>query len=153
VDSGAAVPAPAAPAPAAAAAAATAAAGKGGKQLLSEADFRAAHPPTVSLRVVVPSDAASPFAFAGQTLTLTAQLADSVGALKEQVSSLLGTASGAKQPLPANKMKLQFAAGGEGATAAGVYLNKDDATLAFYNVPNEATLSLGVKERGGQKKK
>jgi splicing factor 3A subunit 1 len=101
----------------------------------------------VSLRVVVPSDPSSPYAFAGQTLSLVAQLGHTVAALKEQLSSLLGSGAG-KQVLPANKIKLQFTSE---ATGADTYLNKDNATLAFYNVPADCTMQLGVKERGGKK--
>ena len=128
-----------------AAAPAAAAAGAKGK-LVPEAEFRASHPASVSLRVVLPSDPSVAFNFNGQTLDVTMQLTDSVQTLKERLSSQLNN-------MPPNKMKLQFAAGtGSGVTAGGTHLNKDDATLAFYNVPNGATLSVGVKERGGKKK-
>jgi len=107
----------------------------GGK--ISEADFRALNPPTVSLRVVVPTDPSAAFNFNGQTIDVTAALVDTVQSLKEKLSAQLNH-------MPANKMKM--------AVTGGAHLNKDDLTLAFYNVTNGATITIGIKERGGKKK-
>lgn len=128
--------APGVAAPAAAAAAAAASGGAKGK-LLPESEFLAGRSPSVSLKVVVPTDPSAPFNFAGQTVALTLQLTDTVQTLKDRLSSSVNH-------MPANKMKL--------ATCAGTHLNKDEATLAFYNVADGTTVNLGIKERGGKKK-
>jgi splicing factor 3A subunit 1 len=119
-------------------AAAGAAAAKG--KLLPEAEFLAAHPRTISVRIQVPSDASQPYHFSGQQISLQLQLTDSVQVMKEAIAQQLNG-------MPANKMKLQFAAG-----SGGVHINKDDVSLAFYNVLPDSTINLGVKERGGKKK-
>ncbi len=46
--------------------------------------------------------------------------------------------------MPPQKMKLNF--------AGGSFLNKDDKTLAYYNIKSGAALHVGVKERAGRKK-
>ena len=132
--------APGVAAPAAAAAASTGAAPAAGAakgKLVPESEWLSSHSPSVSLTVVVPTDPSVAFNFAGQTVSLSMQLTDTVQTLKDKLS-------GSVNNMPANKMKM--------ATGTGTHLNKDDATLAFYNVADGATINLGIKERGGKKK-
>lgn len=122
------------------AAAPSAAAGASKGKLLPESEFLALHPRAISVRILVPSDAAQPFKFQGQEIQLHLQLTDTVQTMKEALSKQLND-------MPPNKMKLQFS-----AASGGVHINKDEVTLAFYNVVPDATINLGVKERGGKKK-
>lgn len=121
-------PAAAAPTPAA------------GKVKMSESDWLASNPLDVTLRIQVPNDPAQPFHFTGQEITLQLKLSDSIQTLKERLAPSLNS-------MPANKMKLQF-----GPNSGGAHINKDELTLAAYNTPQDATIIIGIKERGGKKK-
>jgi len=133
------------------AAASTAAKLKGPAGLIPESVFLSTNPPSVSISVQVPNDPNSAFNFKGQSIPLQLQLKDPVQTLKDKLSHQLNL-------MPTNKMKLQMppqpsaAAAASGGHTSTVHLNKDDVTLAFYNVADGATLTLGVKERGGKKK-
>ncbi|XP_015795989.1 splicing factor 3A subunit 1 [Tetranychus urticae] len=70
----------------------------------------------------------------GQTVNLTLPLTDMVSVIKAKIHEQLG--------LPPGKQKLQF----------GSTFIKDSNTLAFCNIGSGATLTLGLKERGGRKK-
>jgi len=94
-------------------------------------------PPRFPVRVSLPSDLAE-FNCNGQTIEIICNIGDTVEAFKQQISSLCNG-------MPAAKMKVNF-------TATGLFLNKDNATLAFYNVGPGAQLQLGIRERGGRKK-
>eukprot|EP00823_Brevimastigomonas_motovehiculus_P009056 TRINITY_DN872_c0_g1_i1.p1 TRINITY_DN872_c0_g1~~TRINITY_DN872_c0_g1_i1.p1 ORF type:complete len:773 (-),score=269.01 TRINITY_DN872_c0_g1_i1:176-2494(-) len=107
-------------------------------KLLPEQEWLAKNPATVSIRVVVPQDSQhSQWKFHGQTLDFTFNLTDTVETVKTKLKDALGG-------MPANKMKLNF--------SGGSFLNKDEASLAYYNVKSGSNLHVGVKERGGKKK-
>jgi hypothetical protein len=118
-------PAPAAPAPAPA------------SGLSAEQAWLQAHPGAGSLHVAVPADPASAFNFAGQSIPVPFDsLAMTVRALKDALTPQLGG-------LPAAKMKV--------CVRGGVFLNKDDLSLAHYNVLPGAVLEVGLRTRGGRK--
>lgn len=116
-----------------------AAAGAAKSNLIPEAEFLAKNSSPISVTVSIPNDSDCSFNFVGQTIPLSGMsLTDTVLSLKEKLSSHLNQ-------IPPNKVKLQL-------TSTGVFLAKDNLTLAFYNVTNNANISLGLKERGGKKK-
>lgn len=82
---------------------------------------------------MAPRHAAAEWSLSGQTITAEVPLRATVGALKATLA--------AQTRLPANKQKLLF---------PPVGFLKDAHTLAFYNVPPGARLTLEVKERGGR---
>jgi len=105
--------------------------------LVPEAMWMAQTPPRFSVRVTVPGDLAE-FNCSGQTHEITCNIGDTVEAFKQQLSASCNN-------MPTGKMKVSF-------TATGIFLNKDNASLAFYNVGPGAQLQLGIRERGGRKK-
>jgi len=108
-------------------------------KLIPEAEFLAANPPTVTIKVVVPADAKfAEFQFNGQMFELVLNLTDTVQTVKEKLRPQLNN-------MPDKKMKLNF--------AGGSFLNKDDKNMAFYNIKSGQHLLVGVKERAGKKKK
>lgn len=73
----------------------------------------------------------------GQMLEVeVSSLRDTIGQLKSGIAGAVG--------LPANKQKL---------SRDGVGFLKDEYSLAHYNITEHVLLILGVKERGGGKKK
>ncbi|KAH9526275.1 splicing factor 3a, subunit 1 [Dermatophagoides farinae] len=70
----------------------------------------------------------------GQVINLTLPYTDSLSVVKAKIHELTN--------LPPGKQKLQ---------AEGIFL-KDQNSLAFYNLPNGASILLALKERGGRKK-
>jgi splicing factor 3A subunit 1 len=107
-------------------------------RLIPEDDFLAKNPATVTVKILIPQDAKnSSWNFNGQTIDLVVSLKDSVQALKEKLKPSLGT-------MPDKKMKLSF--------VSGSFLNKEEKSLAYYNVHSGAALNLGIKERAGRKK-
>lgn len=105
--------------------------------LVPEAMWMAQTPPRFSVRVTLPADLAE-FNCNGQTVEVVCNLGDSVEAFKQQIS---GSCNG----MPTGKMKVNF-------ISTGVFLNKDTASLAYYNVGPGAQIQLGIRERGGRKK-
>lgn len=72
----------------------------------------------------------------GQLLEVEVEsLMDTIGRVKNRLADVLS--------LPANKQKL---------SRDGVGFLKDEFSLAHYNVSEDVTLILGIKERGGRKK-
>jgi splicing factor 3A subunit 1 len=107
---------------------------------MPESEFAAMFPSPIIVVVVVPSNPQyASWNFNGQEIKLTITVTESVEALKEKLVVILGD-------MPVKKMKMNF----EGGASDGVFLNKDNATLAFYNVGPHSRLRLGVKERGGK---
>lgn len=105
--------------------------------LLSEADWLAKVGDKVAIVVSIPEHTNKDWVLAGQKIELEVPLRSTVLRLKEVL------ARSACTKVPANKQKLHF----EGT---GFLSNRN--TLASYNIPAGATISLEVKERGGKKK-
>lgn len=108
----------------------------GGSNLVPENVWLAQHPPSVSVRVVTPADIAE-YNCSGQSLDIACSLSDTVEAFKQKISTLCNS-------FPPAKMKINF--------INGIFLNKDNVSLAFYNVGPGAQFQLGIRERGGRKK-
>lgn len=105
------------------------------ENLIAEEEFLKANSGPVTFQVIVPHIPDKPeWNLNGQSLTFTMPLTDTLTAVKSRISEQIG--------MPAGKQKLQF---------EGMFV-KDSNSLAFYNVPNGATMVLGLKERGGRKK-
>jgi len=107
-------------------------------RLLGEDEFlKQADSKTVLVRVMIPTDPEGEYTgwlFKGQTLDLSMQLTDTLTDVKNRISEQLGG-------MPDKKMKINF--------LGGSFLNRDDASLAYYNIGSGSILQLGVKERGG----
>jgi len=67
-------------------------------------------------------------------LTMTLPLTDQISVIKSRIHE--------QTQMPPGKQKLQY---------DGVFV-KDSNSLAFYNMPNNALIVVGLKERGGRKK-
>lgn len=103
--------------------------------LIPEAEFLQRNRGPVTVRVQVPGAAEkAEWKLNGQTLTLTLPLTDTISVLKAKLHEELG--------MPPGKQKLQY---------EGMFV-KDSNSLAFYNLGQNATIVLQVKERGGRKK-
>lgn len=88
----------------------------------------------VSVKVSVPARPDKPeFRLAGQILTLSLPLRDTVAVLKSKLADQL--------LMPGSKQKLAM---------DGLFL-KDNQSLAYYNMVNGSLLQLQLKERGGRK--
>jgi splicing factor 3A subunit 1 len=105
--------------------------------LVPEAMWMAQTPPRFPVRVSLPADLPE-FNCNGQIVEVTCNIGDTVEAFKQQIS---GSCNG----MPTGKMKVSF-------ISTGIFLNKDSASLAFYNVGPGAQIQLGIRERGGRKK-
>ncbi|KAL2902592.1 putative splicing factor 3A subunit 1 [Bienertia sinuspersici] len=100
--------------------------------LVPEEQFLAQHPGPVKINISVPNiDEGN---LKGQVLEITMSLSETVGSLKEKISGEI--------QLPANKQKLSGRAG----------FLKDNLKLAYYNVGDDETLTLSLRERGGRKR-
>jgi splicing factor 3A subunit 1 len=107
-----------------------------GQALQPEAQWLASHAGAAKIKVKLPNNAKSNEKLNGEVLEVEVEtLSISVQALKQMLSPMLG--------LAANKQKLQVDTVG---------FLKDNLSLAHYNLSEESTVSLGVKERGGRKK-
>mmetsp|Transcript_37128 Transcript_37128/g.93204 ORF Transcript_37128/g.93204 Transcript_37128/m.93204 type:complete len:183 (+) Transcript_37128:277-825(+) len=108
-----------------------------GQDLIPEEEFLKAnaHLGTITLPVVLPLVDKNDL-LNGQTISVTAQLTDTIATVKERIQEQV--------QLPVNKQKLKADA------RAAVF--KDTHTVAFYNLTNGMLLSLALKERGGRKK-
>lgn len=105
------------------------------ESLIPEAEFLAKNKGPVTVRVQVPGAAdKAEWKLKGQMVTLTLPLTDTVSVLKAKLHEELG--------MPPGKQKLQY---------EGMFV-KDSNSLAFYNLGQNATIVLQVKERGGRKK-
>jgi len=100
-------------------------------ELDDEADFLAANPGEVTIRVVCPT-VDGDNSLTGQTLEIKMSLADKIVDLKRIIKPLAGD-------LAQNKQKL--------STPALGFL-KDTASLAYYNLRDGAVLNLSIKARG-----
>ena len=105
-------------------------------QLVDEAVWLSAHPPTLTVSIRVPLDASSPYQLSGRELSVPCRLTDTVDVLKAAVSAQCNA-------LPATRQQLQL--------LSGAFV-KEGHSLAFYNVYDGAVLTLKLKERGGKKK-
>jgi len=113
--------------------------------LVPEAKWLSTHEPEVAsggatITVKVPnmgdSKEATEFFFDGRTFEVPiTTLRETVGELKTRVCAQLNN-------MPTNKMK---------ASVEGVFLNKDNFTLAYYNVKRGSVLEVGLRVRGGKK--
>ena len=104
--------------------------------LQPEAQWLASHSGAVKIKVKLPNNVKNNEKLNGEVLEIDVEsLSITVQALKQMLSPMLG--------LAANKQKLQVDTVG---------FLKDNLSLAHYNLSEESTLSLGVKERGGRKK-
>jgi len=74
--------------------------------------------------------------FKGQTCEIQLSVKDTVQVLKDRITEQLG--------IPGPKQKLKV--------LDGPHLNKDEFTMAKYNIKSDSSIELGVKERGGRKK-
>lgn len=103
--------------------------------LTPEEEFLSQHPGPSKVRVQVPEVEGND-KLIGQLMEVeVASLQDTVGELKERLSTVLG--------LPANKMKL---------ARDGVGFLRDEPSLAHYNVGQDVTLTLGTKDRARGRK-
>lgn len=91
----------------------------------------------VRIIVQVPNDPSKSFNFNGQSMDMQMALTETVGALKSRIS-------GALNNMPTKKMKLNI-------QVSGTFLNKDNFTLAKYNVLPNSVLVVGMRSRGGRK--
>ncbi|CDF36505.1 Splicing factor 3A subunit 1, SF3-A [Chondrus crispus] len=87
------------------------------------------------VRIKMPSHSNKEWKLQGQEMELKAPLKKMVSNLKKVIEKWT--------KLPAKKQKLHM---------EGAGFLKDKMTLAFYNVSNETTITLEVKERGGRKR-
>ncbi|KAK3237351.1 hypothetical protein CYMTET_52568 [Cymbomonas tetramitiformis] len=102
--------------------------------LLSEEDWLEKHSGACSVFVEVPTKEGTDMK--GQKVQVDVDsLAEAVSAIKAKVAAAVG--------VPANKQKLANPGGN---------IMRDVDSLAYYNVPPGATLSMALKERGGRKK-
>lgn len=103
--------------------------------LIPEAEFLQKNKGPVTVKVQVPGAAEkAEWKLNGQTLMVTLPLTDTISVLKAKLHEELG--------MPPGKQKLQY---------EGMFV-KDSNSLAFYNLGQNATIVLQVKERGGRKK-
>ena len=105
-------------------------------QLVAESVWLSAHPLQLTVFVRVPLEPSSPFQLCGQQLSVACRLTDTVDVLRAAVSAQCGS-------LPANRQQFQL--------RSGNFL-KEGHSLAFYNVYDQACITLKIKERGGKKK-
>jgi len=108
-------------------------------QLIPEAQFLAKYdkgvPITINVEVPNEEPEKPEWKLNGQMITIQVNLKDTATTIKEKVKNAIG--------VPPNKQKLK---------ASNLPFMKDKETVAAYNLLNGATLSLGIKERGGKKK-
>lgn len=105
--------------------------------LVPEEQFATQVAQQITLHVMLPVDPdKAEWGFNGQTLDISMGIRDTVSQLKDKITEQCG--------MPGKKMKINF--------LNGAFLNKDSATLAFYNVRPDAQFQLGVRERGRRKK-
>lgn len=103
--------------------------------LIPEQEFLQKNAPNVSIKVHVPSSSEKPeWKLNGQVINLTLPYTDTLSVVKAKIHELIS--------MPPGKQKLQY---------EGIFV-KDSNTLAYYNLPNGASIILGLKERGGRKK-
>ncbi|KPM05088.1 splicing factor 3A subunit 1-like protein [Sarcoptes scabiei] len=103
--------------------------------LVPEDEFLKTSAPNVTIKINVPiSTEKSEWKLNGQVINLTLPYTDALSVVKAKIHELTN--------LPPGKQKLQL---------EGVFL-KDQNSLAYYNLPQGASLTLGLKERGGRKK-
>eukprot|EP00004_Rigifila_ramosa_P024514 TRINITY_DN7131_c0_g1_i1.p1 TRINITY_DN7131_c0_g1~~TRINITY_DN7131_c0_g1_i1.p1 ORF type:complete len:704 (-),score=225.81 TRINITY_DN7131_c0_g1_i1:70-2181(-) len=105
-------------------------------ELVPEGIWQQQHP-TVSVQVQVPAESDTPWKFNGQTFQLSLAATDLIKTLKDKIQAEVG--------IPASKQKLKL-------LTPERHLNKDEVSLAFYNLPESSTVVLTAKERGGRKK-
>lgn len=106
-------------------------------QLIPEADYLAQHASKgpVNFSVQVPNVPDKPeWNLKGQLIPFTMPLTETISAIKNKLAEYLNLAT------PKQKLQLD-----------GMFV-KDTNTLAFYNLPSDATIYLQLKERGGKKK-
>lgn len=105
------------------------------ESLVPEAEFLANNKSPVSFKILVPNMAEkSDWRLNGQVINLSLPLEDAVSTLKAKVQEATG--------MPPAKQKLHL---------DGLFF-KDSNTLAYYNINNGVSITLGVKERGGRRK-
>jgi splicing factor 3A subunit 1 len=93
----------------------------------------------IRIRVQVPNEEGkSEWKLNGQTLTINVNLTDNITTLKERVKDETG--------LPVNKQKLKV------ATANNLAITKDQQNFAFYNIIDQAVITVEVKRSGGKKR-
>lgn len=103
--------------------------------LIPEEEYLRTHKNPILVKVMVPNvPDKSEWKLNGQVLNFTLPLTDSVSVIKAKLNESLN--------MPAGKQKLQY---------EGIFV-KDSNTLAYYNLPHGAVISLQLKERGGRKK-
>ncbi|XP_033118557.1 splicing factor 3A subunit 1-like [Anneissia japonica] len=105
------------------------------ESLIPEDQFLATNPGQVTFRVQLPNVPDKPeWKLAGQIVTMTLPLTDSVSVIKAKLMDDLN--------MPVGKQKLQY---------EGLFI-KDSNSLAYYNMSAGSIVQLQVKERGGRKR-
>ncbi|XP_054161737.1 splicing factor 3A subunit 1-like [Oppia nitens] len=103
--------------------------------LIPEEEFVANNGPNVTIKIQVPQSSEKPeWNLTGQLLTFTLPMTDTLSVVKSKIHESTN--------MPPAKQKLQY---------EGTFV-KDSNSLAYYNIPNGASIVLGLKERGGRKK-
>lgn len=104
--------------------------------LIPEEEFlKTCSSPNITIKIHLPKSSEKPeWKLNGQVINLTLPYTDSLSVVKAKIHELTN--------LPPGKQKLQ---------TEGIFL-KDQNSMAFYNLPNGASILLALKERGGRKK-
>jgi len=89
----------------------------------------------IIVKVIMPTQDHGDIKLNGQVVPVEVTLEDTVAKIKSKVTEVIG--------LPAGKQKI--------LSPSGMVL-KDTNTLAYFNIPPEANLTLRIKERGGKGK-
>ena len=105
--------------------------------LLPEDQWLKFNPNNVTINVKVPTEGGdSEWNFRGQILKMSMDPRTTIEQLQDAISTYLGN-------MPPKKMKLR---------AFNRSVMKEKFSLAHYNIVDNSTLELSVKERGGRKK-
>ncbi|KAL5269193.1 hypothetical protein ACHWQZ_G002874 [Mnemiopsis leidyi] len=89
----------------------------------------------INVKVIMPTQDHGDIKLNGQVVPVEVTLDDTVAKIKSKVTEVIGLSAGKQKILSPSGMVL-----------------KDTNTLAYYNIPPEANLTLRIKERGGKGK-
>jgi splicing factor 3A subunit 1 len=103
-------------------------------KLIPEDEFIKMFTSPINIQVQVPTVEKSEWKLNGQKLSIDIDLKDTIASLKQKIQE--------QTDMPPTKQKISF---------NGIFL-KDNFSVAYYNILNNSTVNLQIKERGGRKK-
>ena len=103
-------------------------------KLIPEDEFIKMFMSPINIQVQVPTVEKSEWKLNGQKLSIDINLKDTIASLKQKIQD--------QTVMPSTKQKISF---------NGTFL-KDNFSAAYYNILNNSTVNLQIKERGGRKK-